>query len=113
MIESHRLRWRENALLLDGKGAPLAHIVPDGRHPSMWRVQLPDGHLTDMVNLTRAKDAAVSIVLGLLNKKQCRETSAEAPSIRSLAEAATIPSRRRNRRNPEPSGGLILGPRST
>ncbi|HEY7301268.1 MAG TPA: hypothetical protein VH684_25540 [Xanthobacteraceae bacterium] len=29
--------------------------------------RLPDGRLTDMVNRTRAKDAAVSIALGMLN----------------------------------------------
>jgi hypothetical protein len=33
----------------------------------MWRVRYPDGRLADMVNLTRAKDAAVSIALSLLN----------------------------------------------
>ena len=33
-------------------------IVPDPDWPGMYRVQRPDGSLTDMVNLTRAKDAA-------------------------------------------------------
>ena len=27
----------------------------------MWRIKWPDGHLSDMVNLSRAKDAAVAI----------------------------------------------------
>jgi hypothetical protein len=32
-------------------------IVPDATYPGMYRVILPDGSLSDMVNLTRAKDA--------------------------------------------------------
>jgi hypothetical protein len=39
----------------------MATIVPDKTWPGMWRVRMPDGHLTDMVNLTRAKDAAVAL----------------------------------------------------
>ena len=36
-------------------------IVRDPEWPNMWRVRLPNGQLTDMVNLTRAKDAARSL----------------------------------------------------
>jgi hypothetical protein len=32
-------------------------IVQDGKYPSMYRLIRPDGGLSDMVNLTRAKDA--------------------------------------------------------
>jgi hypothetical protein len=32
-------------------------VVPDATHPGMWRVRWPDGRLSDMTNLTRAKDA--------------------------------------------------------
>jgi hypothetical protein len=35
------------------------HVVePDAKWPRMYRVRRPDGTLTDMVNLTRARDAA-------------------------------------------------------
>ena len=37
---------------------PLAKIVPDSCWPDMWRIAWPDGQLSDMVNLSRAKDAA-------------------------------------------------------
>ncbi len=37
----------------------MLRIVQDGQYPQMWRVRLPDGMLTDMVNRTRAKDAAL------------------------------------------------------
>ena len=40
---------------------PLAEIVPDANWPGMWRVRWPDGSLSDMANLTRAKDAAFVI----------------------------------------------------
>ena len=36
-------------------------LVRDPDWPNMWRVRLPNGKLTDMVNLTRAKDAARSL----------------------------------------------------
>jgi hypothetical protein len=32
-------------------------VVPDAAHPGTWRVRWPDGRLSDMTNLTRAKDA--------------------------------------------------------
>jgi hypothetical protein len=32
-------------------------IVPDAQWPGMYRLSLPQGSLSDMVNLTRAKDA--------------------------------------------------------
>lgn len=31
-------------------------IVPDERWPGMWRIKFVDGRLSDMINLTRAKD---------------------------------------------------------
>lgn len=33
-------------------------VVPDPDWPKMYRVRRPDGSLTDMVNLARARDAA-------------------------------------------------------
>jgi hypothetical protein len=32
-------------------------IVPDAAWPGMYRLRLPDGSLSDIVNLKRAKDA--------------------------------------------------------
>jgi hypothetical protein len=37
-------------------------IVPDEKYPQMWRVKYPDGRLSDMVNRTRAKDAAMAML---------------------------------------------------
>ena len=41
--------------------------------PGMWRVRLPGGHLSDIANLTRAKDAAQLLALATLN---CAEEAA-------------------------------------
>jgi len=49
------------ALHYGGSRRPLVHVVPDDRWPGMWRLVWPDGRLSDMVNLARAKDAAIAI----------------------------------------------------
>ena len=42
---------------LSGLKQPPPGILRDERYPAMYRVILPDGSLSDMLNLTRAKDA--------------------------------------------------------
>ena len=61
-----RLRWNGDALYLDGKGRAIVRIVPDETYPGMWRV-LSGGRLSDMLNLSRAKDAAVAIACQTLS----------------------------------------------
>jgi hypothetical protein len=51
--------WQDNQLIF--RCRTVATIIPDQKWPRMWRVQLPNGHITDMVNLTRAKDAALTL----------------------------------------------------
>ena len=71
-----RLMYDRQDLIWDGKQlrplsnrrGVLATIEPDETWPGMWRVRLPDGYLTDIVNLSRAKDAAASLALGVLNR---------------------------------------------
>jgi hypothetical protein len=48
----------------------------------MWRIERPDGTLSDMVNLTRAQDAALSAALSILNgdAKQRRSEAAGSDS---------------------------------
>jgi hypothetical protein len=53
------------ARVLNGADPPAsghnkATIEPDGIWPGMWRIRLSRGYCSDMVNLTRAKDAAPS-----------------------------------------------------
>src|SRR4029453_7544005 len=40
---------------------PLAEIIPDANWPGMWRVRWPDGSLSHLTNLSRARDAAIAI----------------------------------------------------
>ncbi len=61
----------------------------DARYAGMWRVHHPDGRVSDMVNLSRAKDAAVvgARPRGLGSSEVARwhprETAAAIPSTRS------------------------------
>jgi hypothetical protein len=38
-------------------------VVPDPDWPKMYRVRHPDGSLSDVVNLSRARDAAKSLAV--------------------------------------------------
>jgi len=51
--------WRGDRLFVQGR--LVAKIVPDQQWPGMWRVQLPNGYLSDIVNRSRAKDAALTL----------------------------------------------------
>jgi hypothetical protein len=46
---------RRKSLKLDPR------IAPDAKWPAMFRLHLPDGSLSDMVNLPRAKDAVAVV----------------------------------------------------
>jgi hypothetical protein len=61
------LVWDGLTLRLGSKrGQLLSTVEPDAEWPRMWRVRSNDT-LSDMVNLSRAKDAALSIALQELN----------------------------------------------
>jgi hypothetical protein len=62
------LMWDRMTLRRRRGDRVMATIVPDKTWPGMWRVRMRDGHLTDMVNLTRAKDAAQLSALAVLNQ---------------------------------------------
>jgi hypothetical protein len=47
------------ALYYGNGGRTLAWVAPAGS--GLWRIQWPDGRTSDVVNLTRAKDAAVAL----------------------------------------------------
>ena len=71
MYDRQDLKWDGNQLrLFSSRGRVLASIEPDQTWPGMWRVRLPDGNLTDIVNLSRAEDAAASLALGILNHRE-------------------------------------------
>ena len=107
VIPSNRLHWRSipegtHTLHLDRRAAAIVSVVPDQAYSGMWRVRLPDGSLTDMVNLTRAKDAALHHALTALNRKpEAKEPVQERPySDLNVPEGV---------RYPPPSAGLTQG----
>ena len=67
MRERNDLRWNGLALHFGRHTKPLSTVVPDDRWPGMWRIRHHDGILSDLLNLTRARDAATSIALAYLN----------------------------------------------
>ena len=78
---NEELEWRGNRLIARdaGRRAPSVEINPDANWPGMWRLKRPDGSVTDMLNRARARDAARSILLAILNGQ---ETRSEARPMR-------------------------------
>jgi hypothetical protein len=72
--------------LLVGRRRTGISVKPDPVHPSMWRIHQGD-HVSDMVNLARARDAAISWatrsegfgVDSCIVLWEVRRSSAEAP----------------------------------
>jgi hypothetical protein len=65
------MRPSSNKFVWDGLKLKLgrrvvATVQPDARWPGMWRVHC-GGKVSDMLNLSRAKDTAASIALSELN----------------------------------------------
>ena len=66
------LTWRGDTLHC---GSLAIRIEPDSAYPSMWRIRLPDGELSDMVNRTRTRDAARAIMLSQINDRACKKAA--------------------------------------
>ena len=81
------LHWKDSRLYL-GSCATGNSITPDTKYPSMWRVRYPDGSLSDIVNLTRARDGARCLALAVLNT---RETRLAASPIAQNAQGGDQP----------------------
>ena len=91
IVASTELAWRAcgtGFTLHLGRSKPLLSVVPDATHSGMWRIS-HRGQLSDLTNLTRAKDAGLTWALHDLNRGQAspseggyaRSSAAEAPSI--------------------------------
>jgi hypothetical protein len=80
-------RWLRSGTswLLTRSGDAVAEIVPDLKFPSMFRVKIPGMPPLDIVNLTRARDAALSLADAVLDG---RIASLQAPRI-ALSAGAT------------------------
>jgi hypothetical protein len=49
-------------------------LEPDANWPGMWRVRWRDGTLSDMVNLTRAKDAIACFLETVERRRRGRQS---------------------------------------
>jgi hypothetical protein len=63
-----RLHWAGGKLMNGTRRVPI-EVRPDDRWLEMYRVHF-QGKISDIVNLTRAKDAAVAMVVASLNALQ-------------------------------------------
>jgi hypothetical protein len=70
---------RRVALTLLVRHRPVLRVEPDVVNPQMWRVRHPDGGLSDITNLARAKDAALDLAEGI----EARKTTHKSP-LKSL-----------------------------
>jgi hypothetical protein len=53
-------------------------LMPDATHTGMWRVRWPDGRLSDMTNLARAKDAIACFIETEERRQRRRQSPSEA-----------------------------------
>lgn len=60
VISRRDLIWKGDRLYINRLA--LSEIYRDATYPEMWRVKLPEGGLSDMVNRTRAKEAAFTFL---------------------------------------------------
>jgi hypothetical protein len=72
---------RRVALTLLVRHRPVVRVEPDLVHPQMWRVRLPAGGLCGILNLARAKDAALDLAEAI----EARKTPHKSP-LKSLID---------------------------
>ena len=65
-----------NLTMLKSHRRVVATIEPDSKWPGMWRVRC-GGSISDLVNLSRAKDAAIAIARSDLNALDERDAPAK------------------------------------
>jgi hypothetical protein len=83
VYSSQSLTWDGDVLRLNSR--EVARVEPDITYPAMWRVRLPNGSVSDMVNRTRAKDAAQYLALATLNRSSEAQGSHSGAATASLA----------------------------
>jgi hypothetical protein len=72
MIGRTNLSWKGDRLYVGTRLSGYS-VVPDEQYPSMWRIRRPDGSSSDMVNRSRAKDAAMTMLARDLNNGKSGE----------------------------------------
>jgi hypothetical protein len=98
MIRPH---WTVDKLMHGKRRMPI-EVLPDNKWPGMYRVHY-QGNVSDMVNLTRAKDAAVAMVAASLNALQ---KARSFPPARRGGEAKVSPAASTRTPRPVSPGGI-------
>lgn len=68
----------------------LAEVFSDDEYEGMWRIRWPDGRASDMVNLSRAKDAAMVLAMREINSGDSRPLHWIRDTVESPAEASPV-----------------------
>jgi hypothetical protein len=88
IIRRDQLRWRsENGCIClyhQSDVKPLVVIEPDPKYPGLFRIRYPNGDLSDVVNLSRVKDGAMTFALRSLNRAQSATGSSKVLSVRPI-----------------------------
>jgi hypothetical protein len=112
IVGRDRLRWRRANgrlfLFYGNNDDHLAIVEPDAKYAGMYRIRFPDGGLSDMVNLTRAKDAALAFALRSLNSV-VQETPSEPAYVRNKRRKVVEPEPTANRLHEGPNDFLAEG----
>ena len=66
-FKAAELVWDGLTLRLRSSNRELAVLKRDNEYPNLFRVHISPDRVTDLVNLTRGKDAAVGLTLAMLN----------------------------------------------
>jgi hypothetical protein len=71
------LEWKGDTVRLRN-GGPVVKVERDTKYPGMYRVRTPDGKLSDMINRSRARDAAGVALLRILNSEETAQGASPA-----------------------------------
>jgi hypothetical protein len=98
MLGYSDLTWDADILRKRGSKKTLATVVADDIYPTMWRVRLPDGRVSGILNKARAKDAAMGAALQALNAGTglggaTRSAFSPAPVHSPIPVPKTLPAR--------------------
>jgi hypothetical protein len=102
VYDTSKLSWKKCqegwALYCEGRSGAILHAVPDRTYPKMWRIRYADGSSSDMVNLTWARDSALSVALRILNVRSDLPKRGAYKGRRGTVEATKAKSRPRGHR---------------
>jgi len=82
-------------------------LVPDAVYPGMWRVQWPDGRLSDMTNLARAQDTAACFIETEERHQRGAAEAIRRSAVRQNAMAGAVAN---EHQHGEAGGELMLPP---